>query len=408
MKLKIRQVGLNLLISENGVSRTVVIPSDYNTDKLFALAYKINERYSPLAEHMYKKEIAALTEKKVVIDEDVQNARYEKKKLKKEIKKLSSLDINKLPINVPEEWREVLESKEDPTGIENMLLWLSMNDNERTRQRFLSNFSSKYPYITKNGYLVSIRAVWKEKEGESLYNFIQSSYVKIRGFKKAPKNYTIIQDAEGGYSLERDVKPEHIRVGNLQNLYNDFEARDKTVYISNYSKNTLNRSDNWTLGSVAEIHDKATHSQICGINQLHILSNPHDAISGVNGNYGDTFLIVLTNPKDIINAEYGWKFTTSRFYIAAEISREEISEYFQEHWGDFDYDYMEHDMSEIKQVVEVENAKVAKQKHKLRIDQLRGQLKKVKSQKILNNTTEHLSPELYSEILSSRISLLNK
>ncbi len=401
MQLKARQFGQNLIIVSGKDTETIVFPKGYVFDKVFSLIYKNNEG-SSTAGRLLEKEFSKYR-KSVIKNGEVLKNRIDRKKLSKEIKKIRSIDVDKLPITLTKEWMEVLDSKKDTTNIENFLIWLSMNDNKKTRDSFLKEFNSKYPYITKNGFLVSIRSVWKEKEADRLYDFIQSEYVKIKGWRKGPKNYAVVHGDGQYFTVLDDRQSEGEYLGNLQDLYESYNAEDKTTYVSNYSKQYLGRSDNWTIGSVAEIHDKATHAKICGMNQLHILSNPLDAVSGVNGNYGDTFLIVLTNPKDIINAEYGWKFTTSRFYIAAEISKDEISEYFTEHWGDFDYDYLNIDAEKIKEAaikeVSASNKIVKKEKISSLTEQKKGLV-------LLNNKVDHIDADVYQKIIQTRVSLI--
>lgn len=395
-------MGLNLLVSKDGKTETIVFPKGHNFDKIFALAYKAQDSQAAL--NLLEKELNLFRKVKQK-DPELLTTRIERKKIEKKIKTVQSLDVTQLPINITDGWLEVLKTKEDPTNIENFLIWLSLNDNENTRKNFLKSFSSKYPYITKNGFIVSVRSVWKEKATtDGLYEFIQSSYVKIKGQKKGPKGFAVVKNEEG-YKLEKisDVSPVGA-VGNLQDLFENYKAEGKTVYVSDYSKNYLKRSDGWTIGSVAEIHEKATHKEICGINQLHILSNPKDVVTGKNQGYGDTKLLVLVNPKDVINISEGWKYTTSRFYIAAEITPDEIDSMFTEQWGQFDYDYMNYDMKSIKEAAIEAKKDDLKADRKSLIESLKDERKGL----ILKNKTNHIEPELYTQILENRIQLIDK
>lgn len=398
-------MGANLLIIEDGKKETIVFPKGHNFDKIFALAYKAQDSKTALV--LLKKELALFRKVKEKEPEVVQ-ARIERKKIDKQIKSvIRKIDVSTLPITLTPEWETALKTADDPTSLENFLIWLSMNDNERTRKDFLKSFSSKYPYITQNGYIVSVRAVWKEKVAEDgLYDFIQSMYVKIKGQKKGVKNYVVVKNLETNtYLLEKEgTISTNQQVCNLQELYENYKSEEKTVYVSNYSKNTLRRSDNWTIGSVAEIHDKATHTNVCGINQLHILSNPKDALSGKWGNYGDTFLLVLVNPKDVINISEGWKYTTSRFYIAAEISKSEIDAMFTKDWGTFEYDYLQHDVQALKEQAILNTKGDFESAKKETLERLKTQ----REATILKNRTDHIEPELYTEILDNRIQLIKK
>ena len=398
--MKIKQMGNNLLVINGDKKETIVFPVGHNFDKIFSLAYKSLDG-SKTAEILLLKELEKYR-KPVVKNKEIVEARIEKKKIDKSIREVKNIDITKLPITLTEDWMKILDETENKEGLQNFLLWLALNDNENTRKNFLSHFNANYPYITKNGFIVSVRRVWKEKAGDTLGDFIKSSYVKVKGWKKGTKNFSIVTLPDGNHELRKvgTETDEDLVIGNLDDLNTNYKGKEGTTYNSDYSKKYLKRSDGWKLGTVAEIHDKATHTEICGINQLHIRTNPMEA--STDSSYGDTLIIVLVNPKDVINIVEKWKYTTSRFYIAAEISKSEIKEYFTKHWGDFDYDYLKIDMTEagVTKAVQAENAVVKKGKIK--------ELEEKKKSLYLNNKADHLDPEVYQKILANRFSLIKE
>lgn len=401
--IRLRQLGQNLLVSGNGSVETIVFPKSYNFEKLFALAFKWNQDSNQTALSLFNRELNKYRKVKEKNPEIV-NQRIERKKVQKEIKKIQSINIEELPIVLTSEWREVLASQEDTKHIENFLIWLSLNDKKEVRDNFLSQFSSKFPYITPNGLLVSVRECWKHisEKADPLYTFIKSSYHRIKGQKKGVKNYVVIQ-IDGQYKLDKSdtLVP---NFGNLAELYEKYpKPEEEVTYYSNYAKNNFDYREDWKLGEVVTVGEKATHTNWCDSGQLHIRMNPND---NLYGEYGDTCVIVLVNPKDITNVAYDWKYCTSRMQIIAEIDRSELSESFIKDFGKFDIDFIEYDMKSIKQEATEKTKSANKAVKKEKLLELKQSISYLK--KPLQNDASHLSSDLYNTILTNRVQLINK
>lgn len=397
MQIKAKQIGNNLIIISDEGKETIVFPSSYVFDKLFSLLYKINFDDSKAALNLFKKEVAKYRKEKFVNKEIVEK-RLERKKVKKEIKKIVSFDYNSLPLLIPTEWKSVLESQEDNQHIKNFLLLLSLNPNQYTRDNLLNNLSSKYPFITSNGYLVLTRQVWKVEEGDALYDFVQSSYIKIKGQKKGVKNY-YVAESEGKFSLvkvgnvvEGDFK------GYLDILYNNYVPTTKTVYCSNFNKNKPKLRESWSIGDVVKIDVPDFDNEICGTNRLHVKTDPASNIN--NQKYGDTTVIVLVNPRDIISIRESWKLTCSQFKICAIVTDDEIKDTFVKDFEHFDYDYIQEDFEEVKKLVDEKSKNIIddrKSSDKALVKELKESIKVTKNK---------ISSEDFNEILKNRVQLL--
>lgn len=396
MNIKAKQIGNNLIVISDEGKETIVFPSNYSFEKIFSLLYKINFDDSKAALNLFKKEIAKYRKEKFVNKEIVEK-RIERKKISKEIKKIQSFDYNSLPLLIPTEWKSVLESQEDNQHIKNFLLLLSLNPNQYTRDNLLNNLSSKYPFITSNGYLVLTRQVWKVEEGDTLYDFVQSSYTKIKGQKKGVKNY-YVAESEGKLSLvkvgnvvEGDFK------GYLDTLYNNYIPTTKTVYCSNYNKEKAEQ-ESWSIGDVVKIDVPDFDNEICGTNRLHVKTDPASNIN--NQEYGDTTVIVLVNPRDIISIRESWKLTCSQFKICAIVTDDEIKNTFVKDFEHFDYDYIQEDFEEVKKLVDEKSKNIIddrKSSDKALVKELKESIKVTKNK---------ISSEDFNEILKNRVQLL--
>jgi len=401
MYFKIKRIGQNLIVIEDSkVPYTITLPKDYNFDKIFSLAYRANNQIK-VAETLLLKELKKF-EKPKVVDSKIIETRIEKKKLEKKIKEIQQIEISSLPITITPEWQKVLDSQEDNQHIKNFLIWLSLNELPQIREGFLEQFSAKSPYITPNGMIVACRQVWRNTtEGSDvLYNFIQSSYHRIKGQKKGVNNYNIIDLGNKEYKLTKDLNVTYLTAGNLGELYKIYpKPKEEVTYYSNYAKDNFNYKENWKIGEIAEVKIKNENSNFCDSGQLHIRLDPNDT---KNGGYGDTNVIVLINPKDLTNISYSWKFCTSRMMILCEIDQKDISSTFVSDFGKFDIDLVNYDMKNVQKIA-----------NKDTITSLKKGLKSYKTiksatEEVLDNSSKHLFSDLYNKIIENRISLITK
>lgn len=400
MYFKIKRIGQNLIVVEDSKAPyTITLPKDYNFDKIFSLAYRANNQIK-VAETLLLKELKKF-EKPKAVDSKIIETRIEKKKLEKKIKSIQSFDYTKLDVYLPENWIQVLASKEDNQYLKNFLMLLSLNKSEWTRNNFLKQFSTKYPYITDLGFLVSVRQVYKVQKLDELYDFITSQYFKIKGWKKSTKNY-FIGDTAFGYHLFKNEEDGSKIIGNLDTLYNTYEPTAKSVYCSAYNKGKVNQ-ESWNLGEVITISDPAyDDNEICGHARYHIKTDPFSCVG--NKEYGDTNLVTIVNPSKILGIREDWKYTTSEVFLAAEITDEEIKESFKEDFGHFSADYAQINFDEVKELVkEKQNNNVISHKsaQKQKVSELKNQIKDLV-------ITKNITSEDFGKILENRISLITK
>lgn len=400
MKVKLRQIGRNVIISYQNTVKTITVDADYDVNILFSLAQKVNQDYK-IAERLFWKEVSKFVAP-VIKNQEIINTRIERKLISKQIREIQSFDYESLPVFIPEDWKKILDSKQNSEHIKNFLMWLSLCDSKYTRNNFLRHFNTKYCHITPKGFIACVRQMWKIGDNNKLYDFIQSMYVKVKtSWKKSPSNYYVLEE-KGGYSISKS--DEGKVVGKLDDLFLNYKPSKKNTYTSNYNRNNLYiHPEVWSVGDVVTIPDKAKHGKICGIGQYHFLQDPLDVLTGIHGNYGDTIALCLINPARLISIEQGWKFTTDSFYFAAVMDEKDIEQQFNEQWGLFDMDYLEDNIEEMKKSLGEEKIKTKKQQGKHDV----SQLKVLKNKLILGNETEHIEPKIYSEILKNRIQLLN-
>lgn len=212
------------------------------------------------------------------------------------------------PISVPkmllEKYRDVLvygDRDKQLEALDNFWLKCSLNPNVYAREN-LFEFLQRWEFvITQKGYVVTYRNANIQQEGnKELHDFIATNYTKIKGQKKAPKNYTVFKPWYNlnTYSLHKERQ--HLadeEIGNLQDLYNNLSSLSETVYTDAHSGTTRIR-----IGEVVSIP-----LEKCDLSQNECSAGLHTASSGwlKKNYYGSVGLVCLVNPMNIVSVPKG-------------------------------------------------------------------------------------------------------
>lgn len=219
-------------------------------------------------------------------------------------------------LSMPKELIEVVlkaEQEEDEDKLiayKNFWTLMALNPDSRCRQNlfwFLNKWGMK---ISKYGLFVGYRNVdiYKEAEDKQKFtkeqvDFVIAQYERVKHNKKSPKNYIV--DFEYGPNNECKLinAREGYSEGNLHELYQYFKERNfdldlinpntETIYTDHYS-----RTFRIKIGELVSMNRKdtdTTQENSCS-KGLHVGGE-----DWLNENYfGDTGLICLINPKDVV------------------------------------------------------------------------------------------------------------
>lgn len=123
----------------------------------------------------------------------------------------------------------------DFMSIVNFYKWLVLNPDSDVRSDLLKWISTGEFAITSSGMIIAYRELYKKgNSDDNLYDFIQSSYGKVKAQKQSPKSFDIYVDTEGIYHLyntKRTTLPEAFwnLVGNLHVLFENSSKDDNKV-----------------------------------------------------------------------------------------------------------------------------------------------------------------------------------
>ena len=242
------------------------------------------------------------------------------------------LYLNNVPLSIPklliEKFMKLIpkinendaDALDEYVALKNFWCWLSLNPNGESREnlfKFIQNNSLK---INQYGFLCSYRRVNKvgneafEDNNElpldkSLSEFITKSWLKIKGQKKAPKNFYVFQDddtQEYFYNVGDEVASNSIHqafnstFGNLNDLYQQVitPSEAKTISVQTYTDDHTGKMD-IRIGKEVFMNPEEcdwNNHQSCS-RGLHIASlDGHGC--------GDTLIAVLVNPMKICAVPY--------------------------------------------------------------------------------------------------------
>mgnify|MGYP000940811036 CR=1 FL=1 len=169
-----------------------------------------------------------------------------------------------------------------------------LNPLKESREQLLNFVKKNDAKITSFGNLVLYRACWEAKsESDALVKFVAKEYLKIKSWKKSPKNYEVFDD-NGLVIIQREKRHDYNNhKGNLAELYSklpEMQSEGKQYYSDHGKKKIV-------IGDIYKIDDSEVNldSGVCHSGGLHLAAVDYN-YSG----YGDTNLICLLNPSKTI------------------------------------------------------------------------------------------------------------
>lgn len=171
-----------------------------------------------------------------------------------------------------------------------------LNPLKESREQLLNFVKKNDAKITSFGNLVLYRACWEAKsESDALVKFVAKEYLRIKAWKKSPKNYCVLEE-DGVYTLGKTDSEDDSRAisqGNLAELYAklpEMQSEGKQYYSDHGKKKIV-------IGDIYKIDDSEVNldSGVCHSGGLHLATVDYNY-----GGYGDTNLICLLNPSKTI------------------------------------------------------------------------------------------------------------
>lgn len=202
---------------------------------------------------------------------------------------------NVIPENATQ-WSYLLEGDEEYISLKNFWYWLCLNPFPQVINS-LYDFLEKGDFkITKDGMFLAYRRVCKvnQKVDSSLVEFISNSYVKIKGWKKSPKNFWVWGRDNGDFELSKESGTSGIETnfGNLAELYQNLDTMEENRYTDNRT-----RTFDIRIGKIVSMpREECIKSNAdCGKGRLHFANSGYDYYS-----FGDTGILMLVNPMNVV------------------------------------------------------------------------------------------------------------
>lgn len=213
----------------------------------------------------------------------------------------NSLYVKGINITVPERVvREINKARDEANeerlkALINFWSLCALNSDPRARHDLFKFLQNHDLHITPSGNFVAYRTVVDKKvENKELETFITQQYLKIKRWKKSPKNYFVYQSDNGNYTINNKEYNDGITKlhGNLDELYNNISEVTGNIYTDNHTRSMIIK-----IGVPVEV-DRATidpdpkHSCSTGLHvgNLEFMKNNM-------GYFGKTGLVCLVNPR---------------------------------------------------------------------------------------------------------------
>ena len=287
-------------------------------------------------------------------------------------------------ITVPEflalEFAKRRDNLEDLSAMMNFWRLCALNSDPRCREDLYKFLINNDLTLTSSGYFVAYRNVnFKNRGNKERNDYISEQWLKVKTYKKSPKNYIVATDNEVGafkcFSLEKweEVKSfeyeiddswededgfwiEDVRQalrysleGNLQELYVDFvnlDSAEQTIYTDAHSGSTT-----IIIGQPVKIDRKE-----CDANPDRTCSKGLHAANSSwlkSKYYGEVGLAVLVNPMHVVAVPYtdGGKLRCCEYLPIATIDYDGEGNVIPLDTNTFELDYAEYTQNELEEMI---------------------------------------------------------
>ena len=175
---------------------------------------------------------------------------------------------------------------------------LLLNPMKSSREDCLE-YVKKYDIkLTNTGNMIMYRRIVSvDESNKDLIDFVSKQYVKVKSWKKSPKNYEVVEDEKGLRCVSFGEVHESYK-GNLADLYNNLSELQENRYTDDFT-----RSYDIRIGEVYKIREEdidINKHGSCG-GALHVA----DGKVFNYRSFGDTPVAVLVDPRHVYKMDSG-------------------------------------------------------------------------------------------------------
>ena len=177
----------------------------------------------------------------------------------------------------------------------NFWKFLMLNPDKHVRNQLFEWINTSKFAITEEGNIIAYRNVDVKKESvaKDFEDFISESWLKVKKWKKSPKNYSVTKN-NGELKVVETSKLEDSDnvLGVLSQLYADVDTEENTTVYTDQHTHTMEIRLNKPVSMPRESCDNDPESA-CS-RGLHAKSNAHW------GNFGSESIVMLVNPWNVV------------------------------------------------------------------------------------------------------------
>lgn len=189
-------------------------------------------------------------------------------------------------------------NNEDYQALINFWRLLALNSDPRCRENLFTFLSKHDIAVTQSGYFVAYRNVDIKQAGDKeLNDYVVNMWLKIKNWKKSPKNYIVVKKDLFYYETLLEHQAGNLEViGNLDDLYSN-PIGEETIYTDHHT-GTFNIKIGELVSMPKEETDQSQDNQCSS--GLHLASS-----SWLSKNYyGQQGIVCLVNPMHVVSVPY--------------------------------------------------------------------------------------------------------
>ena len=241
------------------------------------------------------------------------------------------------------------ESDEDIKSYINFWKLCALNPDPRAREDIFGFLKGGNFTITPSGYFVAYRNVLVKEKGDSELNkFVSAEYIKLKKWKKSPKNYEVYKTDNGYVTKYMGYSPNVVvqHVGNLDDLYNSIAETSGTVYTDKRTQ-----SFSIKIGELVQMDRTKCDSdprQDCSYG-LHVGNKTFLS----RNSFGNVGIAVLVNPSKVVAVpEYNQnKMRVCEYLPICEVEYGQDGKLVEIDTSVLEYEYAEYDQEVIDKMI---------------------------------------------------------
>lgn len=276
----------------------------------------------------------------------------------------NTIRVKGINISMPELLvRELMVASNERTqALLNFWKLCALNPDPRARFDLFKFLTNHKLTITPSGHFIAYRTVNVKEQGDSaLEAFVTQEFLKVKRWKKSPKNYTVYQADNGDYESSTKHSENGITktLGNLAEMYENIGNLSGNVYTDAHTgKMTIKMGEPVSMPR-EDVDPDNNHSCSYGLH----LGNENFMRQNM-GYFGKVGVVALVNPKNVTSVPVydSGKMRTCEYLPISIAELDENNHIVPVDIEVFDYEYAQNTLEELEEMAKLSSRELEEYK----------------------------------------------